>query len=430
MKEGKKIQNKLMNIGRRVIMLVAGLFFLALGVSLSVRTDLGISPSSSLSFLLSKILSVSMGTVTVGINLVYILIQILLLKKDYRLMNLFQLIAVLLFGYFTDFTLSLLDNVVLSSYPARFFFCIVSCVLMGFGLYLEINAKILTMASEGALSVIADKSNKDFGFIKIINDVIFVISSLLISVLFFHKIEGIREGTILSAVLVGCFSRLCTRYLPLFRKEAVSEIYIAGDKYPLVITIERELGSGGHAIGEKLAKQLGIAFYDYDLIEKTAAETGLSNELISKKEERIGGLWYTLYDQSYGYTQRESETDEIFEAQKKVILNLASRESCVIVGRLGSFILKDRPNTFNVFISADRNYRVDELLKLQNKSRKEMMKIVEKEDSLRKYYCMHFTGRPWGLARHYHLCIDSSVYGREKTYDLIAEAIEIYRNNN
>ena len=409
---------------KRVLILVLGLLVLSIGVALSLRSGLGVSPSTSLSYLLSEIFPFSMGTFTIAINIIYVVIQIVLLGKDYRLMNLLQLLAVTAFGYFTDLSIAMTSFIDTDVYLLRLFLCILSCMLMGLGLYLEINAGLLTMASEGAISVIAQKTHKDFGKVKITNDCLFVLLSLLISVFRFHEVLGIREGTLLSAVLVGLFSQSFSRYLPFFKTKEEFEPYTVSGKYPLVITIERELGSGGHQIGEMIAKELGIAFYDYDLIEKTAAETGLSNELITRKEERVNGVWYTLYNQSYGYTRMESETDEIFDAQKKVIRNIANKESCVIVGRLGAYVLKNRPNTFNVFISADREYRAENLARLRNEDKETIMEDLEWEDNLRKSYCLHFTGTPWGLARHYHLCIDSSVYGKDQSFELIREAIE------
>ena len=414
----------------RTIILIAGLLFLAFGVALSIKSGLGVSPSSSFSYLMSEIFPVSMGTVTILVNIGYMLVQVVLLGKDYKVENLLQLVAVFLFGYFTDFTNSLLSSVSVDAYWLRLAVCILSCALMGFGLYLEINARLLTMPSEGALSLISRKTGKEFGAIKIINDCSFVTVSLIISLVVLKKVIGIREGTFLAAILVGLFSQICSRVLPFFRKEPETVELVDAMQYPLVITIERELGSGGHHIGAMLAKSLGIPFYDYNLIEKTAAQTGLSNELVEKKEERVLGLWYTLYNQSYGYTSQESDTDKIFEAQKKVVRDLAARESCVIVGRLSAYILRNRPNTFNVFISADQEYRVNQLLAEKKMSREEMLQLVKKEDAMRKAYCQHFTGKPWGLARHYHLCIDSSVYGRLKTFDLIYQAIMGFLEKN
>ncbi len=405
------------------LILTAGLFVLALGVALSVRSDLGVSPSASLSFLVAEIFPLSMGNVSILVNIIYVLIQVVLLGKQFRLMNLLQLFTVFLFGYFTDLALFLTKDIVCGPYLAKMLLCVFSCALMGLGLYLEINADLLTMASEGAIALIANRTRKDFGFIKIVNDVLFVIASLILSLLYFHRIEGIGAGTLLSAFLVGYFSQLYSRFLPWFKKkEEETGIFAFNEKYPLVITIERELGSGGHEIAKRLAKDFGLYFYDYELIQEAAKLTGLDHEAIEKKEERVS-LLYSLYDQSYGYTRQQSDQDKIFAAQKTIIRHIADLENCVIVGRLGAYILKDRPNTFNIFISGDRKYRVNELLKKQPMDKKAMEKIVEKEDELRKAYCRHFTGRSWGLARHYHLCIDSSVYGADAAYELVKNAV-------
>ncbi|MBR1660383.1 MAG: cytidylate kinase family protein [Oscillospiraceae bacterium] len=424
-------KEKLRAAALRLPLLIAGLFFLAFGVALSTKSGLGVSPSASLTYLLSQIFpAVSMGTFTTLLNVLYTLIQIAVLGKKWRPWRLLQLAVVFVFGYFTDFTLALVAPLSVEKYILRLALCVLSCAIMGFGVFLEVKANVIVMASEGAISAIAAAVKRDFGQIKIINDCICVLLSVVISLLVLGKVSSVREGTIIAAVLVGLCTQFFNRHIHIFdpqkaAPEAEQETDWAKD-YPLVITIEREFGSGGTEIGKALAEKLGIKFYDYDLIQKVAEETGLPFERVERKEERIRGLFYTLYNQANAYSNDLSSQDAIFEAQRKIIEEL-SKDSCVIMGRLGAYILKTRPNTLHMFISAKEEFRAARIARQYRLSPEQALETVRREDELRHSYAQHFTGQPWGQAQHYRLCLDSSAYGIEQSLRIIREALKDFR---
>ena len=417
----------------RVVCLVLGLFILALGIALSTKCGLGVSPSASLAYLLSEIFPLSMGAFTTLMNVCYLLIQLLILRKNFHPSRLLQLLVVFLFGYFTDFTLMLVAPLEVENYFLQLLLCVGACAVMGFGLFLEVRARVISMASEGALSVIAAARKRDFGQIKIVNDCVCVAATVVISLIAFHEVHAVREGTIIAAVLVG----LCTQFYG--RSIHIKWLEPAAEKaetepgcdwakdYPLVVTIEREFGSGGREIGMALAKKLGIKFYDEELISKTAEESGLPFERVQKGEERIRSLAYALYNQTHAYTNEMSAQDAIFEAQKKIIRSIAEEESCVIVGRLGAYILKDRPNSMHIFISAKSEFRAGRIAKEYSVSRERAMEMVKNVDALRHNYSRHFTGTPWGMARHYRLCIDTSAYGINESLRIIQESLKDFR---
>ncbi|MBQ9411800.1 MAG: cytidylate kinase family protein [Oscillospiraceae bacterium] len=420
---------------KRVPLLVLGLFILALGVGLSTKSGLGVSPTASLAYVLSQIFPLSMGTFTTLINVVYALIQVLILRRNYHPSRLLQLAVVFLFGYFTDFALKLVSPIEVTGYPLRLALCVVACAVMGFGIFLEVKANVIVMASEGAISAVAAATGKEFGQIKIINDLTCVALSLIISLIALRAVVGIREGTVIAALLVGTFTQLYNRHIHLFdRKTAAedAEPEVTGDRwardFPLVITIEREFGSGGHAIGKALAEKLGIKYYDYELIEKTAEESGLPADRVQKHEERIRTLFYALYNQTYAYTSEMSAQDAIFEAQRKVIRRLASQESCVIMGRLGGFILRNRPNSLHIFISAKEEYRAARIAEEYRLSPEKALEAVRAADALHHSYARHFTGQPWGMARHYRMCLDTSAFGIDETLKLILDAVPQFRS--
>ena len=415
---------------RKFIVLVIGLFILAFGIALSAKTSLGVSPSQSVSYILSLIFPLSMGTFTMILNLCFFAGQIIILKKNFKPIMCLQLVVVFIFSYFTDLTLSVVEPLHLESYWARILLCIASCIIMALGVFLEVKAGLIVMATEGFISALSDVIKKDFGITKIILDWSCIIVSTILSLIIFHGFNGVREGTVIAAFLVGFCVRFYNKKLTFLDKFLESptvlmpENVYASLSYPLVITIERELGSGGHEIGEALAKKLGINFYDYNLIEKTAKEAGLPAEDIEKSEERLGiGLLSEISQSNFAMTQERSKEEAIFDAQVHVIRELASKEPCVIVGRLASFILKDRPNTLNLFLSADVDFRANAIAIQFNMTFEKAKKLVKKEDHMRAKYCERFTGMPWGLACHYGLAVHTSDYGLENSTQLIIDAI-------
>ena len=426
-------------IFKKLVVLVIGLFILAFGIALSSKSSIGVSPSASLSYVLSQIFPFSMGTFTMAVNVVFIIVQILLLRKDYKIINLLQLAVVFVFGYFTDLTLAIVEPIQIEAYWLKLLLSIVSCIVMALGVFLEVKAHLIVMASEGAISAISEKVHLDFGIVKIIIDWGFIVISCVISLLVFHKLNGVREGTVIAAFLVGYCTRFFNKHIKFLDKflELEPDIpespILTGTSFPLVITIERELGCGGHKIGEEIAKRLGIPFYDYAIISETAKEMGLPADEVQKSEERMGvGLISALARNNNAETQIRTKEEEIFRSQVKVIRELAAKESCVIVGRLGGFILKGRPNTLNLFFSADRGFRAERIAKEHRISLEEAGKLVKTEDQSRALYCKHFTGMPWGLAAHYGMTLHTSDYGIDRSVDMVMSALEQakdYMNN-
>jgi len=195
---------------------------------------------------------------------------------------------------------------------------------------------------------------------------------------------------------------------------------------PLVVTIAREYGSGGHNIGQLIAQKLGVKLYDAELIKLSAEESGLSEEFIEANEQKLkNNLLYDLYAENSAYIHGDDPTQTaLFYAQSKIIRNLAQSESCVIVGRLANFILKKHRNCFNVFIYADRNYRLQRIVKDYGIAPEKAEQTLQRVDYERKEHCAHYTGKNWGDYRYYHLSIDSSTLGDEKTAELIVDAVK------
>lgn len=183
----------------------------------------------------------------------------------------------------------------------------------------------------------------------------------------------------------------------------------SGKSLPFVVTISREYGSGGHHIGELLAQRLGVKFYDRELITLTAQQSGLGECTVQENEQTVNGR--LLYD--------DPVQTAVFRAQSRVILDIAGRESCVIVGRLANFILKGRPRCLHVFVYADEAARLKRIISEYGIENNRAEALLKRTDQERREHCLHYAGCDWGDRYYYHLMLDSSM----ATDEQVAEAI-------
>lgn len=188
-----------------------------------------------------------------------------------------------------------------------------------------------------------------------------------------------------------------------------------------IITISREFGSGGRTIGRQVAQELGFEFYDKELIEKVAEESGFDKQYIEEQGE------YAPAKSSFAYAfigrdrNGMSISDYIWQAQRKIILSLAEKGDCVIVGRCADYILQDREDCLNVFIHADMEKRAERIVKLYGETDKAPKKRLEEKDKKRKVNYRYYTDREWGASQNYHICLDSGEFGIERCAKIIAE---------
>ena len=190
-----------------------------------------------------------------------------------------------------------------------------------------------------------------------------------------------------------------------------------------IITISREFGSGGRFIGEEVAKKLGIAYYDKNIIGQIAEKSGLSQEYIQESAElapKKGLFAYALAGRDI--TGRSVE-DMVYEAQRKVILGLAEKEPCVIIGRNADYILKDRDDVLNVFIHGDMPEKIQRISHLHNVDEKEAVKMMADTDKRRMTNYNFYTEQKWGKASNYTLCLNSSKLGYDRCEKIIMECI-------
>lgn len=190
---------------KRYILFVISLFFAALGVAFTKHGELGVSPISSVANVLSyRFSSLSLGTWLIIWNCLLIVGQIFILRKKFQLIQLLQIPLSFLFGWFTDLGMWIVSFIPVNSYPIRIIMVVIGIIILGFGISLSVIANVIMNAGEAFVKAVSDSIHKEFGNVKIVFDVLCVILSLVLSLLFFNfTIVGTREGTILSALLTG-----------------------------------------------------------------------------------------------------------------------------------------------------------------------------------------------------------------------------------
>ena len=186
-----------------------------------------------------------------------------------------------------------------------------------------------------------------------------------------------------------------------------------------IITISREYGSGGRAIGRKLAEKLGIHCYDAELLQRIVEKSGYSAEYVKEKgEEAPGGvLSMFVIDRSKGPTHQ----DTLWQVQKDVITEIADKESCVIVGRCADYILEARADCLKVFVHAAFDKRVARAINEYGDPEESAEKLVKEKDKRRMSYYNYYTDKKWGEAKNYHVCLDSGALGIDKCVDVLAQ---------
>ena len=191
-----------------------------------------------------------------------------------------------------------------------------------------------------------------------------------------------------------------------------------------IITISREFGSGGRFIGEEVAKKLGIAYYDKNIIGQIAEKSGLSPEYIQENAELSPKKGLFAYAFSGRDITGKSVEDMVYEVQRNIILELAEKEPCVIIGRNADYILKDRDDVLNVFIHGDMLEKIKRITGLHNVEEKEAVKMMADTDKRRRTNYNFYTDQNWGKASNYTLCLNSSQLGYDRCEMIIMECVK------
>lgn len=199
----------------------------------------------------------------------------------------------------------------------------------------------------------------------------------------------------------------------------------------LVITISRQLGSGGSYIGQQLADKLGIFYADHEIILRAARDLSILEKDIESRDEEVVSFWESFLKVStfapdlYMPPREMPPTDrELFEVEAGIIEHIAKECQAVIIGRCGFHLLRNEPGSVSVFLTASEDFRAERIAKLYHISKEVAKGKIAQSDRKRAFYCKTFTGKEWNDARNYNLCIDTGKVGVDNAVDLILDYLK------
>ena len=438
---------------KRLFIYFCGLFCIATGIAFSAKSGLGVSPVGSPANVLYQIgLSLglptglfNLGNWTIATYCVYILMQIVMLGKNFKPIQLLQLAISFAFGWLVNLTTAMVSGLPApTNYGMQLLYLLVNVPMVALGVMLYLSPNLLPTPGEGVALAISERWNTSVATGKTIFDCSMVVISVIISLIFFRGLVGVREGTVICALFTGFVMR---QFQKLFQKpllrfveresrvnrylEAAAEGYTtdAAGKPRILIAIGREFGSGGLEIGKLLAERLGVTFYDDQLNVLAAEESGIPLAKVQEMEEHL--MREALYDFKAGAYEMTGDglsiEERLFVAQTAVIRRIAAGdESCVIMGRCADYTLYDNPNCFRIYIHAIPVARTERIMNQFGLTEAEAKRQIQLTDASRRNHYKHFTGREYGKQEYYHLSVDSAMLGTEQSVELILECIRMW----
>ena len=430
---------------RRYASFVVILFVIAFGTSLSIRANLGSSPISAPPYILSLIpgMRFTMGQLTIFMHVFFILTQIVLLRKDFEKRQYSQILVSFLFGFYTDLTMWMTGFLQipetlnpLIGYPLRFVELLTGGAILAYGIACEVRCDSLMLAGEGFPLAISKFLKRDFGKVKMCTDTSLVCVGAVFMLVFFGGWDWkmVGAGTLVSMFYVGYMVRVFTPriawldsiFIPKAERHA-AEKAAAGDAWNgnLVVTIARTYGSGGNAIGEEVARRLGCPCYNRQLIDRTAAQMGYSPEFVEKSEQNIstGRLWEMIFaDHGIPQSMNPSKDDAIYVSQSRTIRELAHEGPCVIIGRLGNWIMRDDPHVLRVFITSGGDFATRQVADKLQITPEEAARKIERVNKGRANHYWRYTGRQWTDIGGYDLIVNAEKIGVGEAAEMIVNA--------
>ena len=421
---------------RRYLLFVASLFINAFGIAFITKALLGTSPITSVTYVLSLFTPFTMGIWTILLNLLFVVLEPFLmtrreLKADLR-MYLLQIPIAFCFGLFIDFSMFMLFWLEPSAYVMKVTVLLVGCVILALGIALEVKANAAMMAGEYFVKTITRRFHGEFGYVKLGFDITLLTIACILSLVFLSDIQGVREGTVVSALLVGPIVHFVSPAYRIFDRwinAPIKQADTPSAQYTnTIITIAREYGSGGHLLGERLAKELGIKLYDREFIRMAAQRSGIDEQYIAKNEQSIPSFWLKciLSKNSEQPVEASLSADDIlFVAESRIVQELAAQEPCIIVGRCADFILKDHPKAVKVFCYSDLKSAVNRCVNDYGIPQEQAKAEIRRINRNRIHHYEYYTGQKWGEPHHYHLMLNTGNISLETACKLVKE---VYQN--
>ena len=421
---------------RRYLLFVASLFINAFGIAFITKALLGTSPITSVTYVLSLFTRFTMGIWTILLNLLFVVLEPFLmtrreLREDLR-MYLLQIPIAFCFGLFIDFSMFMLFWLEPSAYVMKVTVLLVGCVILALGIALEVKANAAMMAGEYFVKTITRRFHGEFGYVKLGFDITLLTIACILSLVFLSDIQGVREGTVVSALLVGPIVHFVSPAYRIFDRWINAPIKQAdtpsAQHTNTIITIAREYGSGGHLLGERLAKELGIKLYDREFIRMAAQRSGIDEQYIAKNEQSIPSFWLKciLSKNSEQPVEASLSADDIlFVAESRIVQELAAQEPCIIVGRCADFVLKDHPKVVKVFCYSDLKSAVNRCVNDYGIPQEQAEAKIRRINRNRIHHYEYYTGQKWGEPHHYHLMLNTGNISLETACKLVKE---VYQN--
>lgn len=417
---------------KRYCFLFGGLFVNAIGVVLLAKSGLGTSPMGAMPLVLSEKFSISLGVFTFGLYGVFFLVQMVLLGKNLKPRDFLQLPLSVFFSLVIDLVVAFIGDMKPSNYMIMMGWFLFGCVFRALGVSMQVTADVAMLSGEAVMKVIARKSRMDFSIVKLIGDLAMVIISLILSLTLLGGFVGIREGTIISAIIIapltGVFNRRFKNTARSFKLERGAynlKRNLKSSEENYIITISSQSGSGGHHIARLLGEKLGIKVYDEELTTLIANEAGLEENYV---RERLGHLYtnrfWEKFSENYSYIGLHMDNyEELFEAQTKVIDRIGDEGQSIIVGNCSEYLLKNRENVFSIYVHSNLDAKQDFLQREYELSPSKALEYMEKQDRDRALYFKHFTGEEWTSPDRYSMSVDSSILGLEGTAQMLCNVI-------
>lgn len=421
---------------RRYLLFVASLFINAFGIAFITKALLGTSPITSVTYVLSLFTPFTMGIWTILLNLLFVVLEpFLMTRKDLRedlRMYLLQIPISFCFGLFIDFSMFMLFWLEPSAYVMKVTVLLVGCVILALGIALEVKANAAMMAGEYFVKAITRRFHGEFGYVKLGFDITLLTIACILSLVFLSDIQGVREGTVVSALLVGPIVHFVSPAYRIFDRwinAPIKQADTPSAQYTnTIITIAREYGSGGHLLGERLAKELGIKLYDREFIRMAAQRSGIDEQYIAKNEQSIPSFWLKciLSKNSEQPVEASLSADDIlFVAESRIVQELAAQEPCIIVGRCADFVLKDHPKVVKVFCYSDLKSAVNRCVNDYGIPQEQAEAEIRRINRNRIHHYEYYTGQKWGEPHHYHLMLNTGNISLETACKLVKE---VYQN--
>lgn len=418
---------------KRYIFFFLGICLNAFGIALFTRSKLGTGPTSCIPYVVSLKSGLSFGTCTFMFNILLLLGQIILLRKNFPKYQLLQLPVTLLFSILIDGAMKFTTFVNTDIYWIALLYNILGCVFRAVGVSCQVVADVVMLSTEAFVKALSDVSKKEFSWIKLFFDVFMAAVAIALSFLLLGRLESVREGTLIIVLLVGPVSHYFTKRLSftnyVFENESElvfePKLKISNSKR-IVITVTSEAGSGGRIIAKILGIKLKIPVYDKELVDLIAQEGGFTKQFVQAHNEILYRSTAEAFIQNnFSVENFHSKSyTRLYEAQERVISKLAERQNCIIVGHCSNFILKNNKNVMNILITADMKNRITYISEKYGLNRHDSQKKIRCQDHNTWEFYLHFTNQDWKDSGNYHLCLNSSLFGYEETADIIEDIVK------